>query len=120
MLAGAYLAEYGRYEKLSNVVRFINDILLSAPSIIIGLFVYMAVVKPTGGFSGFAGAIALAVIGAAGLTAVLRLWPDDNQTILPHDHPDLPPDHPHLAENGQHHAHAVVIDDLHRRWPKAT
>jgi MFS family permease len=65
-------------------------------------------------------AIALAVIGAAGLTAVLRLWPDDDQTILPHDHPDLPPDHPHLAENGQHHAHAVVIDDLHRRWPKAT
>lgn len=64
-------------------------------------------------------AIALAVIGAAALTAVLRLWPDDDQTILPHDHPDLPPDHPHLAENGQHHAHAVVIDDLHRRWPKA-
>lgn len=62
MLAGVYLAEYGRYEKLSNVVRFINDILLSAPSIIIGLFVYMAVVKPTGGFSGYAGALALAVI----------------------------------------------------------
>ena len=62
MLAGVYLAEYGRYEKLSYVVRFINDILLSAPSIIIGLFVYMAVVKPTGGFSGYAGALALAVI----------------------------------------------------------
>ena len=62
MLAGVYLAEYGRYEKLSDVVRFINDILLSAPSIIIGLFVYMAVVKPTGGFSGYAGALALAVI----------------------------------------------------------
>ena len=62
MLAGVYLAEYGRYEKLSDVVRFINDILLSAPSIIIGLFVYVAVVKPTGGFSGYAGALALAVI----------------------------------------------------------
>ena len=62
MLAGVYLAEYGRYEKLSDVVRFINDILLSAPSIIIGLFVYIAVVKPTGGFSGYAGALALAVI----------------------------------------------------------
>jgi MFS family permease len=64
-------------------------------------------------------AITLAVIGAAGLTAVLRLWPAVDQTILPHVHPDLPPDHPHLAENGQHHAHAVVIDELHRRWPKA-
>jgi MFS family permease len=64
-------------------------------------------------------AISLAVIGAVGLAAVLRLWPADDQTVLPHDHPDLPPDHPHLAEHGPHHAHAVVIDDLHRRWPKA-
>jgi MFS family permease len=64
-------------------------------------------------------ALTLAVIGAAGLAAVLRLWPADDQTVLPHDHPDLPPDHPHLAEHGPHHAHAVVIDDLHRRWPKA-
>ncbi|MFZ9500187.1 MAG: phosphate ABC transporter permease PstA [Beijerinckiaceae bacterium] len=62
MLAGAYLAEYGRYEKLSDVVRFINDILLSAPSIIVGLFIYIAVVRTTGGFSGYAGALALAVI----------------------------------------------------------
>jgi MFS family permease len=66
-----------------------------------------------------AAALTLAVIGAAGLAAVLRLWPADDQTVLPHDHPDLPPDHPHLAEHGPHHAHAVVIDDLHRRWPKA-
>lgn len=65
-----------------------------------------------------AGALTLAIIGAAGLAAVLRLWPADDQTVLPHDHPDLPPDHPHLAEHGPHHAHAVVIDDLHRRWPK--
>ena len=63
-------------------------------------------------------AITLAVIGAAALTAVLRLWPADDQNILRHDHPDLPPDHPHLAAHGQHHAHAVAIDDLHRRWPK--
>ncbi|MDB5571905.1 MAG: pstA [Hyphomicrobiales bacterium] len=62
MLAGTYLAEYGRFEKLSSVVRFINDILLSAPSIIIGLFVYGAVVVPMGGFSGLAGALALAVL----------------------------------------------------------
>jgi MFS family permease len=63
-------------------------------------------------------AITLAVIGAVGLAAVLRLWPADDQTVLPHNHPDLPPDHPHLADHGPHHAHAVVIDDLHSRWPK--
>src|SRR4051794_35553765 len=62
MLAGTYMAEYGRNDKLTSVVRFINDILLSAPSIIIGLFVYGAVVVPMGGFSAIAGAIALAVI----------------------------------------------------------
>ena len=62
LLAGTYMAEYGRYEKLTNVVRFINDILLSAPSIIIGLFIYGAVVVPMHGFSGIAGALALAVI----------------------------------------------------------
>ncbi len=64
-------------------------------------------------------AISLAVIGAAGLAAVWHLWPANDQTILPHDHPDLPLGHPHLAEHGELHAHAVVIDDLHRRWPKA-
>ena len=62
LFAGTYLAEYGRHDKLTSVVRFINDILLSAPSIIIGLFVYGAIVVPMGGFSAIAGAIALAVI----------------------------------------------------------
>jgi phosphate transport system permease protein len=62
MLAGTYLAEYGRASRLSVVIRFINDILLSAPSIIIGLFIYEVVVVPTGHFSAIAGAIALAVI----------------------------------------------------------
>ena len=62
LMAGTYLAEYGRYEKLTTVTRFINDILLSAPSIIIGLFIYGAVVVPMHGFSGIAGALALAVI----------------------------------------------------------
>jgi phosphate transport system permease protein len=62
LLAGTYLAEYGRHEKLSFYVRFINDILLSAPSIVIGLFIYGAVVVPMGGFSAFAGSLALAVI----------------------------------------------------------
>ena len=62
ILAGTYMAEYGRYDRMTTVVRFINDILLSAPSIVIGLFVYQVVVAPLGHFSGFAGAIALAVI----------------------------------------------------------
>jgi phosphate transport system permease protein len=62
MLAGTYLAEYGRYSRLASVVRFINDILLSAPSIVIGLFVYEIVVVPMGHFSGIAGSIALAVL----------------------------------------------------------
>lgn len=66
-----------------------------------------------------AAALVLAGIGSVALVAALRLWPADDQAILPHDHPDLPKDHPHLAEHGPHHAHAVVIDDLHRRWPKA-
>src|SRR5690242_17616456 len=62
MFAGTYLAEYGKHDKLTSVIRFINDILLSAPSIIIGLFIYGAVVIPMGGFSAIAGALALAVI----------------------------------------------------------
>ena len=62
MLAGTYLAEYGRHDKVSSVVRFINDILLSAPSIVVGLFIYEVLVVPMGHFSGIAGAVALAVI----------------------------------------------------------
>jgi phosphate transport system permease protein len=62
ILAGTYMAEYGRHHRLTNVVRFINDILLSAPSIIIGLFVYTMLVAPFGRFSGIAGAVSLAVI----------------------------------------------------------
>ena len=62
LFAGTYLAEYGRFEKLSSVIRFVNDILLSAPSIIIGLFIYGFVVVPMGRFSAIAGSLALAVI----------------------------------------------------------
>ncbi|NEW89995.1 phosphate ABC transporter permease PtsA [Rhodopseudomonas sp. WA056] len=62
LFAGTYLAEYGKYDKLTSVIRFINDILLSAPSIIIGLFIYGAVVVTMGRFSALAGALALAVI----------------------------------------------------------
>jgi phosphate transport system permease protein len=62
MLAGTYLAEYGRNARLSTVIRFINDVLLSAPSIIIGLFIYGVLVVRMGHFSAIAGAVALAVI----------------------------------------------------------
>src|SRR6058998_3233582 len=62
ILAGTYMAEYGRYDRLTSVVRFINDILLSAPSIVVGLFIYEVMVAPMGHFSGLAGAVALAVI----------------------------------------------------------
>lgn len=62
LLVGTYLAEYARSSPLGNAVRFVSDILLSAPSILIGLFIYQLVVLPMGGFSGFAGVLALAII----------------------------------------------------------
>jgi phosphate transport system permease protein len=62
MLAGTWMAEYGRYNRLTPVVRFVNDILLSAPSIVIGLFIYEILVAPVGHFSGYAGAAALALL----------------------------------------------------------
>ena len=62
ILAGTYMAEYGRYDRLTSVVRFINDILLSAPSIVVGLFIYEVMVVRMGHFSAMAGAVALAVI----------------------------------------------------------
>ena len=62
MLVGTYLAEYAGRSKFGNTVRFVSDILLSAPSILIGLFVYQILVLPFGGFSGWAGVAALAII----------------------------------------------------------
>jgi phosphate transport system permease protein len=62
ILAGTYMAEYGRYDRITFAIRFINDILLSAPSIIIGLFIYEILVVPMGHFSGLAGSVSLAVI----------------------------------------------------------
>ena len=62
VLAGTYLSEYGRKSRLSTVIRFINDVLLSAPSIIIGLFIYEIVVVTLGHFSAIAGALALAIL----------------------------------------------------------
>jgi phosphate transport system permease protein len=62
LMVGTYLAEYAQASTLGTAVRFVSDILLSAPSILIGLFVYQLVVAPFGGFSGIAGCVALAVI----------------------------------------------------------
>ena len=62
VLAGTYLAEYGRYTRLAFFLRFVNDILLSAPSIVLGLFIYDVMVRPMGHFSAWAGAAALTVI----------------------------------------------------------
>jgi phosphate transport system permease protein len=62
LMVGTYLAEYARGSMLGNAVRFVSDVLLSAPSILIGLFVYQFFVAPFGHFSGVAGCIALAVI----------------------------------------------------------
>lgn len=65
-----------------------------------------------------AAALVLAGSGAIGLLAVLRIWPSTDHAVVPHHHPDLPSGHPHLAEHGGGHAHAIVIDELHPRWPK--
>jgi phosphate transport system permease protein len=79
ILAGTYMAEYGRYDRLTMVVRFINDILLSAPSIVIGLFVYEIMVATMGHFSGWAGAVSLAVI----VVPVVVRTTEDMLTLVP-------------------------------------
>ncbi|MCX7323310.1 MAG: phosphate ABC transporter permease PstA [Hyphomicrobiales bacterium] len=73
VMAGTYLAEYGKGSKLADLVRFINDILLSAPSILIGLFVYVILVMPFQGYSGWAGSVALAIIA---LPVIVRTTED--------------------------------------------
>jgi phosphate transport system permease protein len=79
VLAGTYMAEYGRHHRLSTVVRFINDILLSAPSIVVGLFIYEVMVAPMGHFSGLAGGVALAVI----VIPVVVRTTEDMLTLVP-------------------------------------
>jgi phosphate transport system permease protein len=79
ILAGTYMAEYGRYDKLTSVVRFINDILLSAPSIVVGLFIYEIMVAPMGHFSGYAGGVALAVL----VIPVVVRTTEDMLTLVP-------------------------------------
>ena len=77
--AGTWLAEYSRGSRIGEAVRFVNDILLSAPSIVLGLFIYALVVATTGGFSAFAGALALALIA---LPVVVRTT-DDMLRLVP-------------------------------------
>jgi phosphate transport system permease protein len=77
--AGTYLAEHGRNSRLAAVVSFLNDILLSAPSIVIGLFVYELVVRPAGHFSGIAGALALAMI----LLPIVVRTTDESLRLVP-------------------------------------
>jgi phosphate transport system permease protein len=77
--AGTYVAEHGRHTRLAKAVSFINDILLSAPSIVIGLFVYELVVRPSGHFSGLAGALALAMI----LLPIVVRTTDESLRLVP-------------------------------------
>jgi phosphate transport system permease protein len=80
LMVGTYLAEYGRGTWMANAVRFVSDVLLSAPSILIGLFIYELCVVPFGGFSGLAGCLALAVIV---IPIVVRTTEDMLQLIPP-------------------------------------
>ena len=79
ILAGTYMAEYGRHSNLTSVVRFINDILLSAPSIVVGLFIYYVMVRPMGHFSGVAGAVVLSVL----VVPVMVRTTEDMLTLVP-------------------------------------
>jgi phosphate transport system permease protein len=79
IMAGTYLAEYGQHGRIAGVVRFINDILLSAPSIIVGLFVYDIMVLQMGHFSGWAGAVALAIL----VVPVVVRTTEDMLTLVP-------------------------------------
>jgi phosphate transport system permease protein len=80
LLAGTYLAEYGGNSPFANAVRFVSDVLLSAPSILIGLFIYQLAVQPFGGFSGIAGCMALAVLV---IPIVVRTTEDMLRLIAP-------------------------------------
>ena len=97
ILAGTYMAEYGRYDRLTSVVRFINDILLSAPSIVVGLFVYEIMVAPMGHFSGYAGSVALAVL----VVPVVVRTTEDMLTLVPNA----------LREAATSHRPAAFADD---------
>ncbi|MBD3810429.1 MAG: phosphate ABC transporter permease PstA [Sulfuricurvum sp.] len=80
IMAGTYLSEYGKSSKLAHTIRDISDIMMSAPSIVVGAFVYAVVVMPMGHFSAWAGAIALAII----MIPIILRTTDDMLQLVPH------------------------------------
>ncbi len=81
VMAGTYLSEFGRDTALGKIARFISDILVSAPSIVIGIFVYLVLVKPMGHFSGWAGACSLAII----MLPVVSRTTEEMLRLVPHE-----------------------------------
>ncbi len=81
VLAGTWLSEFGRESRLGSTVRYFSDILVSAPSIVIGVFVYIVLVRPMGHFSGWAGAVALAII----MLPVVSRTTEEMLRLVPHE-----------------------------------
>jgi phosphate transport system permease protein len=81
MMVGVYLSEVGKESRFASIVRFVNDILLSAPSVLIGLFVYQIAVLPFGGFSGVAGSIALGLVPQAYRDGAIALGSRENEVV---------------------------------------
>ncbi len=81
VLAGTWLSEFGRESKTGQLIRYFSDILVSAPSIVIGVFVYLIMVKPMGHFSGWAGAVSLAII----MLPVVSRTTEEMLKLVPHE-----------------------------------
>lgn len=81
VLAGTWLSEFGRDSAFSRIVRYLSDILVSAPSIVIGVFVYLVLVRPLGHFSGWAGAVSLAII----MLPVVSRTTEEMLGLVPHE-----------------------------------
>jgi len=81
VLAGTWLSEFGRESKTGQVIRYFSDILVSAPSIVIGVFVYLVLVRPLGHFSGWAGAVSLAII----MLPVVTRTTEEMLKLVPHE-----------------------------------
>jgi len=81
VLAGTWLSEFGRDSWLGGVIRYFSDILVSAPSIVIGVFVYLVIVRPSGHFSGWAGAVSLAII----MLPVVSRTTEEMLKLVPHE-----------------------------------
>ncbi len=81
VLAGTWLSEFGRESRIGQIIRYFSDILVSAPSIVIGVFVYLVMVKPMGHFSGWAGAVSLAII----MLPVVSRTTEEMLKMVPHE-----------------------------------